>query len=204
MGLANSFGVNGGVQLWHLDRVRALGGTNWTEYLIRLTHEGSARAMEAPGAVVDLRAFGILQEQDLVNLAIIQRPHVWRPLDCVFNYLPKTVFGPTGGHITEVLNGTLSTFVDRCVGSEGEGTRGTDATTTTAEEFGCSCGRKVRVLHFVGRTKSSNPQAPLLFQFWGHAPEAQLLAIAAENQAAQDDLGAGNGAVVVMPLGASS
>ena len=61
--------------------------------------------------------------------------------------------GPSGGHVTQIAECTMSTFIDRCV-----------AETVQEELFGCSCGRRVRITHFVGSTKRSNPQAKLLFQ----------------------------------------
>ena len=44
-------------------------------------------------------------------------------------------------------------------------------------------------------TKESNPQAHMLFQFWGHAPLYQLQMVAQQNINAPDDEGAGAGAV---------
>lgn len=180
VGLANRCGVNGGIQLWHNDNVRRI-APNWSFTAVKLTHTGTHRAEK------DLQYFGILQEQDLLNVAIIDNPEMWKPLDCIWNYLPKTI-GPHGGHITETINGTLSTFIDRCHSHYAHSVE-------QPELFGCSCGRKVRILHFVGMTKESNPQAHLLFQFWGHAPLYQLQMVAQQNINAPDDEGAGAGAV---------
>ena len=69
-GVTNRCGVNGGVQLHHLDHVRNQ-TFHWTNILIGLTHTGAQRSL------TDLQAFGILQEQDLLNLAILQYPQVW-------------------------------------------------------------------------------------------------------------------------------
>ena len=180
VGLANRCGVNGGIQLWHNDNLRRT-QPNWSYMAVKLTHTGAHRSAS------DLQYFGILQEQDLLNVAIIDNPQMWKPLDCVWNYLPKTV-GPHGGHITETVDGTLSTFIDRCHAHVAHSAE-------QPELFGCSCGRKVRILHFVGMTKESNPQAHLLFQFWGHAPLDQLRMVAQQNLDARDDPGAGTGAV---------
>lgn len=169
VGLANRHGVNGGVQLWHNDNVRQYGGRPWQEAcqcpegavdvteckcdlapsekqrnaaqwsldLVTLTHTGSQRAW------TDLAAFGLLQEQDLLNFAIIERPHIWYHVDCVFNYLPKTVFGPYGGHVSELAEGTAGTWIDRCVGGgiRDDGEPGPGG--FPKEDFGCSCGRRV-------------------------------------------------------------
>jgi hypothetical protein len=178
-GLANRCGVNGGIQLWHNDHIRR-SAPNWSYTAVKLTHTGAHRSTS------DLLYFGILQEQDLLNVAIIDNPRMWKPLDCVWNYLPKTV-GPHGGHVTETAKGTLSTFIDRCYTHHAHSAE-------QPELFGCSCGRKVRILHFVGMTKESNPQAHLLFQFWGHAPLRQLRAIVHQNTNARDDPGAGRAA----------
>ena len=179
VGTANRCGVNGGVQLWHNENVKKHDA--WTYFIISLTHIGAARSQ------TDLSLFGILQEQDLLNFAIIQKPEIWKPMDCVWNYLPKTVFGAYGGHVTDIANGTMGTFIDRCVHAN------------QSELFGCSCGRRVRIVHFVGATKHSNKQAAMLFQFWGHAPLDQLRAIASQNLHTSDDSGARQGAVRLSP-----
>lgn len=53
-GTTNRCGVNGGVQLHHLDNVRNQ-SFHWTNLLIGLTHSGAHRSL------TDLQAFGILQ-----------------------------------------------------------------------------------------------------------------------------------------------
>ena len=102
-GVAHGVGVNGGVLLLHAARARH---ARFAASLAALTHEGAAARLAGR-----LERFCELAEQDALNLAILRAPEIWRPLDCVWNYMATSV----GGHrlAADPLSLPL-TYYDEC------------------------------------------------------------------------------------------
>ena len=139
-GVPHRVGVNGGVLLLHADRSRR---AHFAARIASLTHDGAAARSAGT-----LDAFCDLAEQDALNLAILHEPHIWRPLDCVWNYMATRI----GGHRLRVDEQHALNFYDECPG----GPRHADGT----DLLRCSCGRRCRLLHFAGGVRA----LPLLRQ----------------------------------------
>lgn len=150
-GVPQRTGVNGGLMMLHLARMRA---TRFAGHVAQSTHEGARRR-----AAGELESFCQLAEQDTINYVIARAPHIWRPLDCVWNYMSTNL----GGHLVSVLplaagsDAELAPAVvyDTCPngvsGAHGE----------PGDLLGCTCDRKVQLMHFVGGTR----QSPRFAQF---------------------------------------
>ena len=136
-GVPHGVGVNGGVLLLHAERARR---RRFAQQLAALTHEGAAER-----AAGTLAAFCDLAEQDALNLAIAHEPQIWRPLDCVWNYMATRV----GGHRLHVDEALALNFYDECP----DGPRGAGGT-AGGDLLRCSCGRRVELLHFAGGVRA--------------------------------------------------
>ncbi len=67
VGTFDRHGINAGVLLLHLERMRA---TGWLQFAEKLVHDGSAKRKDG----TQLRLFGNNGEQDVYNLAVIRHP----------------------------------------------------------------------------------------------------------------------------------
>ena len=159
VGVAHRLGVNGGVLLLHAERARAAG---FAAAIARLTHDGAAARADGK-----LESFCELAEQDTLNLAILRQPAIWRPLDCVWNYMATGL----GGHSLRADPHLPITMYDVCA----DGARGSRG--ASGDLLRCSCGQRVGLLHFVGGVRG-NPLLAELNRTVLEARGAELLRLA--------------------------
>jgi hypothetical protein len=162
-GVPQRTGVNGGLMLLHLSRLRS---TDWTSSVIGATHTG-ARLREE-GA---LEGFCRLAEQDTINYLIALSPSIWHPIDCCWNYMGTAV----GGHAIDMRQlHPLMLLYDQCPAG---GPLGPDG--APGDLLHCECGRRIEILHFAGGTRKSSLRAALnesIFEITGEALRAAATA----------------------------
>lgn len=138
-------GLNGGLMLLHLARMRA---ARFAEQVLAAAHAGVS--LSARG---ELPAFCRLAEQDTVNWMVARQPAIYRPLGCAWNYMGTDV----GGHQLRVLElgrageaggPPLAAFYDSCPQGGPTGAYG-----APGDLLRCGCGARVELLHFAGGTR---------------------------------------------------
>ena len=159
-GVPHSLGVNGGVILL---RAAAARNANFSDLVASVTHH--AAALRVAGR---LDRYCELAEQDTLNYMLAQRPDLWRPLDCSWNYMATE----RGGHRLVTDPHLVASFYDECP----DGTRGAQGA-AGGDLLRCSCGERVRLLHFVGGTRGHPLLAALNESLW-NATADQLRALA--------------------------
>jgi hypothetical protein len=164
-------GVNGGMMVLHLERMRAVG---FTQRVVEATHVG-ARLRDAG----QLSGFCVLAEQDTINLMAAREPALLRFVDCAWNYMGTRV----GGHELEGEGPELLLY-DSCP----NGPRAADG--GEGDMLSCECGRKIEVLHFAGRTRRK--LEAINASIWAMSGE-ELVAQALERRRAPAYLPAGRG-----------
>jgi len=157
-------GVNGGLMLLHLARMRAV---RFSAQLIDATRRGSQ--LREMG---ELAGFCRLAEQDTINWLLAQQPALWHPIDCRWNYMGTV----TGGHALRVValplaarGGELHAYYDDCPHGGPTGANG-----APGDLLRCECGARVEVLHFAGGTRASSVRRELNASIVDGAPEALL------------------------------
>ena len=131
---------------------------NFSDLVASVTHHGAA--LRVAGR---LDRYCELAEQDTLNYMLAQRPDLWRPLECAWNYMAA----PVGGHALVADDQAELTFYDVCT----DGPRGARGAPAGDLLPACPCGRRVELLHFAGGVRTR----PLLGQI-----NASVLAMSGE------------------------